>query len=63
MDFGSTNLDQEGKLQLLDQALRAFPTEASLWAGSKEVVLPDRDIPSNIQPFNRFTQPPPPPPT
>jgi hypothetical protein len=59
LDFGSANLDQEGKLQLIDQALQAFPTEASLWAGSNEVVLPDRDIPSNIQPFNRFTQVPP----
>jgi len=58
MDFDSTSLSLESRLQLVDQALRAFPTEASLWAGSNEVVLPVRDIPSNIQPFNRFTQAP-----
>jgi len=54
------NLSAIARLELAQQALREFPTEASLWAGSNEVVLPERATPENIQPFNRFPQPTPP---
>jgi hypothetical protein len=60
--LAGVNLSAIARLELAQQALREFPTEASLWAGSNEVALPERETPINIQPFNRFPKPPPPPP-
>jgi hypothetical protein len=54
MDMGTVEMDLGKRLQLVDQAIQAFSTEASLWAGSNEVVLPGWDTPHNIVPFNRF---------
>lgn len=55
VDFGAADLEEAGvKRELMVRALRAYPTAASLWHGSNEVVLPSQAAPSNIQPFNRF---------
>ncbi len=62
VSLAGVNLSNEARLQLVDQALREFPTEASLWAGSNEVVLPAREAPVNVLPFNRFPSAPPEPP-
>ena len=58
VSLAGVSLSLVARLQLVDQALLAFPSEASLWAGSNEVVLPAWDGPRNILPFNRFTQAP-----
>lgn len=60
VSLAGVDLSVEERLQLVDQAIRAFPTEASLWAGSNEVVLSARDTPTNVLPFNRFPKAPPP---
>jgi hypothetical protein len=56
VSLAGVNLSAIARLELAQQALMEFPTEASLWAGSNEVVLPERNTPGNIQPFNRFPQ-------
>lgn len=58
MDFGSLDTDDAARRELVARALHAFPTQASLWAGSNEVVLHDEDARSNVLPFNRFQKPP-----